>query len=250
MSATATLDYSLEEEIRAKYNAIAKGELDSGFCMADRSSEDTCGYEVAADLNLSCGFPLHYTRIQPGEIVLDLGSGAGLDAFIAREHTGSSGRVIGLDFAPAMVEKARMHAAAIGANNVEFHLGNIERMPFEDACVDVVISNCTLNLVPDKNAAYRQIFRVLRPGGRFVIADVVIDGLIAPDVLCAAEHYAGCVAGALKVGQYMDIIQRAGFEHIQQLEIKSMNLPREYEVLKSLTVTGRRPHGNTRYETT
>ena len=232
----------MKEAVRAKYDAIAKGKLESGFCMADRAADQTCGYESNADLNLSCGLPLEYAQIRPGELVLDLGSGAGLDAFIARKHTGTSGRVIGLDFAPAMVEKARKNAIEIGADNVEFHIGDIESMPFEDASFDVVVSNCTLNLVPDKDAAFRQVFRVLRPGGRFVMADVVVDGLISPNELGEAEEIAGCVAGAMDIDEYLELIKRAGFECVEQLEMKSLNLPRKYAALKSTTVTGWRPH--------
>lgn len=241
MLPTSTYGTLVKEAVRAKYDAIAKGKLESGFCMADRASDQTGGYESNADLSLSCGLPLEYAQIRPGELVLDLGSGAGLDAFIARKHTGTSGRVIGLDFAPAMVEKARKNAVEIGADNVEFHIGDIESMPFEDASFDVVVSNCTLNLVPDKDAAFRQVFRVLRPGGRFVMADVVVDGLISPNELGDAEQIAGCVAGAMDVGEYLELIERAGFECIEQLEIKSLNLPRKYAALKSTTVTGWRP---------
>ena len=239
---SSTSRFHVKEAVRAKYNAIAQGILDSGFCMADRSSDQVCGYESSADLNLSCGLPLNYARIQSGEIVIDLGSGAGLDAFIACKHAGAAGRVIGLDFASAMVEKARRHAERIGADNVEFHIGDIECMPFRDECADVVVSNCTLNLVPDKDAAYQQIFRVLRPGGRFVVADVIVDGFIAPPALREAEQIAGCVAGAMGLRDYMEVINRAGFGRVNQLELKSLNLPPKFAALKTLTVTGLRPH--------
>lgn len=231
----------IKQDIRAKYDAIACGDLNSGFCMAEGTYDQTDGYVASADLQLGCGLPFDFTNIQPGERVLDLGSGAGMDAFIALRHTGPTGTVWGLDMSPAMVDKARRNAEELGADNVIFFLGDIEEMPFEDASVDLVISNCTLNLVPDKDVAYAEIYRVLRPGGRFVIADVVRCSGVDEDLIQAAEAHAGCSAGAVEMRPHLDLINAAGFSSVTVQSVKALELPQGANVIQSIIVCGQRP---------
>lgn len=231
----------VKQRVRAKYDAIACGELDSGYCMAENAYDNVDGYVAAADLQLGCGLPFEFTQIQPGERVLDLGSGAGMDAFIAMRHTGPTGSVLGLDLSEAMVARARKNAKDIGAGNVTFLQGDIEAMPFDDAHVDVIISNCTLNLVPDKGAAYSEIYRVLRPGGRFIIADVVRDPNASESQVQDAEAYAGCAAGAMEFGRYLDLIKMVGFAEFKTQSVRALDLPQGKDVLKSVVVCGHRP---------
>ncbi|MCS7035390.1 MAG: arsenite methyltransferase [Saprospiraceae bacterium] len=219
------------------------------------------GYTPDADLGLGCGLPTEYARIQPGDVVLDLGSGAGNDAFVARAETGETGKVIGVDFTPAMIRKARENAEKLGYNNVEFREGDIEDLPISDNSVDVVISNCVLNLVPNKAKAFAEILRVLRPGGHFSISDVVLTGALPPQLQAAAEMYAGCVAGAILRDEYMALIEQAGFEHIKIEKQKPILIPdsilQEYlsaaEIenfrqnpvgIFSITVYGQKPGGS------
>ena len=239
MSYVGCANDNIKQVVRAKYDAIACGEIDSGYYMAEDAYEGVAGYEQSADLQLGCGLPFEFTAIQRGEYVLDLGSGAGLDAFIASKYTGSSGYVLGLDISPAMINRARANAQSIGVSNVEFHLGDIEAMPFEDASIDVVISNCTLNLVPDKAAAFAEIHRVLRPGGRFVIADVVKNGDIDDVILMETEAYAGC---AMKYEQYLDLIKQTGFARVTSRSVKALDLPQGSDILFSIVVSGDRSH--------
>lgn len=219
------------------------------------------GYEPDADLGLGCGLPTEYARIQPGDVVLDLGSGAGNDAFVARAETGETGKVIGVDFTPAMVRKARENAKRLGYNNVEFREGDIEDLPVSDNSADVVVSNCVLNLVPDKARAFAEIFRVLRPGGHFSISDVVLTGPLHPQLQAAAEMYAGCVAGAIQRDEYLALLQQAGFEEVRVEKQKPILIPdgilmeylsaAELQAFRqnpagifSITVYGRKPGGN------
>ena len=196
-----------------------------------------------------------------GETVLDLGSGAGNDAFIARHEVGSDGRVIGVDMTPEMITKARTNASKLGYDNVEFRLGEIERMPVETGSVDVVISNCVLNLVPDKASAFAEMFRVLRPGGRFCVSDIVATGALPAPVQDAAGLYVGCVAGAVPEADYLTLLGEVGFEQVHVAEAKPVALPDDALaphmdaeklaafrasgiVLKSVTVTGSKPTAN------
>ncbi|TCZ72795.1 arsenite methyltransferase [Flaviaesturariibacter aridisoli] len=183
------------------------------------------GYHPDADLGLGCGLPTAFARIKAGDVVVDLGSGAGNDAFIARHETGDSGRVIGIDFTPAMIEKARRNAAARGFANVEFLQGDIEQMPLPDATADVVVSNCVLNLVPNKAGVFREIFRVLKPGGHFSISDIVLLGTLPPAIREAAELYAGCVSGAIQKEEYLNGISAAGFTGLQLQKEKTIHVP-------------------------
>lgn len=183
------------------------------------------GYNTDADLGLGCGLPTEYAHINKGDTVVDLGSGAGNDCFVAREETGETGRVIGIDMTEKMVAKARRNAQKIGAANVEFVLGDIENMPLDDGLADVVISNCVMNLVPDKKMAFAETYRIIKPGGHFSISDVVLRGEL-PDALTEdAEMYAGCVSGAIDIDTYLGIIKDAGFVNIKIQKSKPIELP-------------------------
>src|SRR5688572_21576365 len=183
------------------------------------------GYNPDADLGLGCGLPTQFARIKQGDIVIDLGSGVGNDAFIARHETGDTGKVIGIDFTPAMIERARKNAEARGFNNVEFRQGDIEKMPVTANTADVIVSNCVLNLVPNKDGVIREIFRVLRPGGHFSISDIVLEGDLPAEIKEAAEMYAGCVAGAIQKNVYLELIEAAGFKNITVQKDKAIIIP-------------------------
>jgi SAM-dependent methyltransferase len=198
----------------------------TGGGFAD-SYEQLDGYVPEADLGLGCGLPTQDALIRPGDTVLDLGSGAGNDVFVARALVGPTGSVIGVDMVPDMVAKAKQNAAKLGAQNVTFHLGDIERLPLPDDHVDVVISNCVLNLVPDKRRAFAEIFRVLKPGGHFSVSDIVLEGELPGAMLEAAALYVGCVAGALQQQEYLDIIAAAGFAGVEVRRRRRIDLPDE-----------------------
>ena len=197
------------------------------YSMVGELYSPLAGYEADADLGLGCGQPTRYAHLQPGETVLDLGSGAGNDVFVARAEVGELGRVIGLDMTPEMVDRARTIAAARGFSNVEFVLGDIESMPLPNATIDCVLSNCVLNLVPDKPAAFAEIFRVLKPGGRFSVSDIVVTRPLPEAVRRSAELYVGCVAGALERDRYLELIAAAGFEEVRVVAERTIDLPRE-----------------------
>ena len=188
------------------------------------------GHLEEADLGLGCGLPTEHAGLAPGQTVVDLGSGAGNDVFIARSAVGETGRVIGVDMTPEMIAKARENASRRGFRNVEFRLGDIEALPVDDASADVVVSNCVLNLVPDKKRAFAEIFRILKPGGRFCVSDIVLEGRLPPELQKAAELYVGCVAGALDRDDYLDIIRETGFAAIEVRSSKRLDLPDEYLV--------------------
>ena len=228
---------TVKETVRDKYDAIAREEQDPGYCMVEwRTYENKPGYQSQADLGLGCGTPVDHADLVPGEIVLDLGSGAGLDAMIASPLVGEDGRIIGVDIAPSMVARARENAVTVGIDNVLFREGDIEQLPVDDSSVDVVISNCTLNLVPDKARAYSEIARVLRLGGRFVIADVVTVGNLDPALLREAEEAAGCVAGAAEKEAYLELIRSAGFTELEVVRLRSLKVPGDLDGLASITI--------------
>ena len=218
----------IKEMVRQKYSEIALQDKEtnessccgSGCCSTEIyniMSDDYStleGYNPDADLGLGCGLPTQYAKIEKGDIVIDLGSGAGNDCFIARSETGETGKVIGIDFTPAMIEKARTNAEKRGFNNVEFRQGDIEKMPVTANTADVIVSNCVLNLVPNKPGVFREIYRVLKPGGHFSISDIVLAGSLPPAILQAAEMYAGCVAGAIQKQDYLQMIETTGFQSI------------------------------------
>jgi ubiquinone/menaquinone biosynthesis C-methylase UbiE len=183
------------------------------------------GYNPDADLGLGCGLPTQFAKIKKGDVVIDLGSGAGNDAFVARHETGETGKVIGIDFTPAMIERARANAELRGFNNVEFRQGDIEKMPVTSNVADVIVSNCVLNLVPNKKAVFTEIFRVLKPGGHFSISDIVLEGELPQKIQQAAEMYAGCVAGAIQKKEYLDLISEAGFKGVMLQKEKQIVVP-------------------------
>jgi arsenite methyltransferase len=185
------------------------------------------GYNPDADLGLGCGVPTEFAQIKEGHTVIDLGSGAGNDAFVARAMTGEKGKVIGIDMTDAMIEKARANNDKLGFNNVEFRLGDIENMPVTANTADVIISNCVLNLVPDKSKAFAEIFRVMKPGGHLSVSDIVIKGELPQVIKSAAEMYAGCVAGAIDKDEYIKIMEKTGFKNIKIQKERIINVPDE-----------------------
>jgi len=227
----------LKKIVKDKYASIVTENSGCG-CGCSCSTEDSIdnsvfsesyesqeGYVKEADLGLGCGLPTEYAEIKTGDAVLDLGSGAGNDCFVARSLVGDSGRVTGLDFTDEMVTKAEVNNLKMGYTNVEFVKGDIEEMPIPDQNYDVVISNCVINLVPDKEKAFSEILRVLKPGGHFCISDVVLNGTLPLELQSAAELYAGCVAGALQIKDYLNIIDKAGFEEVRIKKNKPIEVP-------------------------
>ena len=229
----------VKELVRQKYGEIALQDKEtnaasccgSGCCstevyniMAD-DYNNLSGYQADADLGLGCGLPTQFAKIQQGQTVIDLGSGAGNDAFVARHEVGDSGKVIGIDFTPAMIEKARTNAEKLGFNNVEFRQGDIERMPVTSNVADVIVSNCVLNLVPNKDGVFKEIFRVLKGGGHFSISDIVLTGELPQSLREAAEMYAGCVSGAVQKEEYLELIQANGFKNILVQKEKQILIP-------------------------
>jgi len=185
------------------------------------------GYVADADLQLGCGIPTEFADIKAGDTVVDLGSGAGNDVFVARQLAGDSGKVIGVDMTPEMIERANSNKAKLGFENIEFKLGDIENLPLEDNISDVVVSNCVLNLVPDKQKAFEEIHRVLKPGAHFCISDIVLEGEIPEGLKKSAEMYAGCVSGALQKNDYLGIVEDVGFINIEVKKSREIVLPDE-----------------------
>ncbi|MBU3741246.1 MAG: arsenite methyltransferase [Candidatus Kapabacteria bacterium] len=183
------------------------------------------GYVQEADLGLGCGIPTEFAQIREGDTVIDLGSGAGNDCFVARAITGPAGKVIGIDMTPAMIDKARMHADTLGFNNVEFRLGDIEALPVAANRADVVISNCVLNLVPNKRQAFAEMFRVLKPGGHFSVSDIVLRGDLPEALRNDAEMYAGCVSGAIQESDYLALLSAVGFADVSVQRARVVDLP-------------------------
>lgn len=183
------------------------------------------GYVKEADLGLGCGLPTEIADIKPGDTVVDLGAGAGNDIFVARSIAGENGKLIGIDFTQEMIDKANRNKEKLQYENVEFKLGDIENLPIENNLADVVISNCVLNLVPDKQKAFAEIFRVIKPGGHFCVSDIVIKGKIDDELRKSAELYAGCVSGAVEQSEYLNIIRESGFEDVQIKKTKAIILP-------------------------
>ncbi len=185
------------------------------------------GYAPEADLALGCGLPTEFAQIKQGDTVVDLGSGAGNDCFIARSATGATGRVIGVDMTEAMITRAITNAAKLGYENVEFRLGDIEALPIEDNTADVVVSNCVMNLVPDKQKAFAETYRILKPGGHFSISDIVLKGELPDDLRRDAALYAGCIAGALQKEDYLAVIRQAGFTNLTVQKDRKIEVPDE-----------------------
>ena len=183
------------------------------------------GYNPDADLKLGCGLPTEFAKIEKGNFVVDLGSGAGNDCFVARAEAGESGKVVGIDFTPEMIEKARNNADKLGFNNVEFRLGDIENIPLMSNVADVVVSNCVMNLVPNKTKAFAEVQRILKPTGHFSISDIVLVGDLPEKIKNAAEMYAGCVASAIQMEEYLKIIENSGFKNITLQKKKPIIVP-------------------------
>jgi arsenite methyltransferase len=235
----STTDQELKEIVKQKYSEIALQDKEtnqssccgSGCCstevyniMNDAYSKLE-GYNPDADLGLGCGLPTQFAKIQKGDVVIDLGSGAGNDAFVARTETGETGKVIGIDFTPAMIAKARENAEKLGFHNVEFRQGDIESMPVTSNVADVIVSNCVLNLVPNKDNVFKEIFRVLKVGGHFSISDIVLEGSLPANIQQAAEMYAGCISGAIQKQDYLELIKQNGFENIILQKEKAIHIP-------------------------
>jgi len=265
---------NLKEMVRQRYNDLALLPNAKSSCCCNPyapaapagkvytiMSEDYTrlrGYEPDADLGVGCGLPTQYAGIREGDTVVDLGSGAGNDCFIAREEVGPAGRVVGIDFAPNMIAKARANVAKRGFTNVEFLEGDIEAMPLSDATADVVVSNCVLNLLPRKDRIFKEIYRVLKPGAHFCVSDVVLNGVFPKEFTDNAAMYAGCIASAIQREDYLEQIDQAGFADIKVERTKTIIIPdevlqehldeatiRKYKAgnvgIYSITVTGKRP---------
>ena len=229
----------LKEIVRQKYSEIALQDKEtnqssccgSGGCSTEvynimNEDYDTLeGYNPDADLGLGCGLPTQFAKIKKGNTVIDLGSGAGNDCFVARAEAGEDGKVIGIDFTPAMIEKARVNAQKLGFFNVEFRQGDIENIPVSANIADVIVSNCVLNLVPNKDNVFKEIFRVLKPGGHFSISDVVLIGNLPEALRQDAAMYAGCVAGAIQKEVYLELINANGFSNVTIQKQKPINIP-------------------------
>ena len=229
----------LKELVKQKYSEIALQDKDtnqSSCCGAGGCSTEVYnimtddytaieGYNPEADLGLGCGLPTQFAKIKAGDTVVDLGSGAGNDCFIARKETGVAGKVIGIDFTPAMIEKARINAEKLGYNNVEFRLGDIEKMPLTECIADVVVSNCVLNLVPNKDGVFKEIYRVLKTGAHFSISDIVLVGKLPDALRKDAEMYAGCISGAIQKEVYMELVHNNGFTNVVIQKEKPIIIP-------------------------
>jgi SAM-dependent methyltransferase len=234
-----TKEQELKNIVKERYSKIAeqgKTENAASCCGATTPSNKvynimmddyskTEGYVKDADLGLGCGLPTEFAQINKGDTVIDLGSGAGNDCFVARHETGAEGKVIGIDFTPTMIKKARTNAEKLNYNNVEFREGDIDDMPVNDNVADVIVSNCVLNLVPNKQKVIGEIFRVLKPGGHFSISDIVLVGDLPDALKQDAEMYAGCVTGAIQKSDYLQFIKDHDFQNITIQKEKPIRIP-------------------------
>src|SRR5580658_6000561 len=210
------------ESVRSKYGAVAQSSLsshDDGVkAVAEAfgySPEELTSIPAEANMGLSCGNPTATAHLRAGEIVVDLGSGGGLDVFLAARQVGPEGRAIGIDMTPAMIERARANAVSGGYTNVEFYQSTIDNIPLPDASVDCVISNCVLNLAPDKPVVFREIARILKPGGRLAVSDIALKGELPEAIARSMAAYVGCIAGAIRIDDYRAGLLAAGFEHVE-----------------------------------
>ena len=234
-------ELEIKELVKEKYSSIATQTKEQNLSSCCGATSACCGdevynimaddyskldgYNADADLGLGCGLPTEFAKIKEGDTVIDLGSGAGNDAFIARRITGENGKVLGIDFTEAMITKARDNADKLKFNNVEFRLGDIDSMPVTTNYADVIVSNCVLNLVPDKYKVFSEIFRVLKPGAHFSISDIVLEGSLPSRWKEVAELYAGCVSGAVQKEEYLSMIKEAGFTNITLQKEKAIIIP-------------------------
>ena len=210
------------DSVKSKYAAVAQSALSSDHAgvkaVAEAfgyTAEELTSIPAAANMGLSCGNPTATAHLKSGEVVVDLGSGGGLDVFLASQMVGPTGRAIGIDMTPAMIDRARANAASGGYTNVEFHLSTIDKIPLPDDSVDCVISNCVLNLAPDKPAVFREIARVLKPGGRLAVSDIALKHELPEAVANSLAAYVGCIAGAIRIEDYRSGLLAAGFEHVE-----------------------------------
>ena len=214
-----------DKDINASSCCGATACCDSVYNIMSDDYKKLEGYH--ADLGLGCGLPTQHAKIKTGDVVVDLGSGAGNDCFVARHECGAEGKVIGIDFTEAMIQKARTNAEKLGFHNVEFRQGDIEKMPLTSGVANVVVSNCVLNLVPNKANVFKEILRVLKPGGHFSISDVVLVGQLPDKLKNAAEMYAGCIAGAIQKEDYLNLIKETGFINVTVQKEKAISIPDE-----------------------
>lgn len=215
----------LLKTVQSKYAAVAESELSSEHAGVKAVAE-AFGYTAdelrsippGANMGLSCGNPTAIASIRAGEVVVDLGSGGGLDVFLASKLVGPNGKAIGIDMTPEMIERARTNARTGGYENVEFHLATIDHLPLPDASADCVISNCVINLAPDKPAVFREIARILKPGGRLAVSDIALKGDLPHAISESLAAYVGCIAGAIKIDDYRQGLLAAGFEHVEIID--------------------------------
>ena len=232
---------NVKEIVKEKYGEIAKSSSSCcgpssccgstneivGYTVMNDEYTHLEGYVADSDLSLGCGLPTEFAGIKKGDTVIDLGSGAGNDVFVARAIVGEEGKVIGVDMTKEMIEKAEQNNSKLGYSNVEFRFGDIEDLPLADNLADVVVSNCVLNLVPDKQKAFSEIYRTLKPGAHFCVSDIVVKGELPTELKKSAEMYAGCVAGAIQQEDYLAIIKEAGFINTEIKKTKTISLPDE-----------------------
>ena len=228
-------DKEIKEIVKKKYAGLAKKSQSCcggsskivGYTVMQDEYDNQKGYVPEADLKLGCGMPTEYAGIKDGDTVVDLGSGAGNDVFVARALVGDKGNVIGIDFTPEMIAKAEKNKNKLGYKNVDFRLGEIEAIPLENNTANVVVSNCVLNLVPDKVKAFKEMFRIIKSGGHFCVSDIVIRGNLPDELKKSVEMYAGCVAGAIQQEDYISLLKEVGFVNIEIKKTKTINLPDE-----------------------
>ncbi len=232
----------IKEMVKEKYGQIAKqstsccgptsccGSTDNkivDYTVMQDDYNHLDGYVAEADLGLGCGMPTEFAGIKKGDVVVDFGSGAGNDVFVARAIVGDEGKVIGIDMTQEMIDKANRNNEKLGFKNVEFHLGEIEEMPLDNSIADVVVSNCVLNLVPSKQKAFAEIYRILKSNGHFCVSDIVIKGELPANLKKSAEMYAGCISGAIQQDEYLKIIKDTGFKNVEIKKTKVIDLPDE-----------------------
>lgn len=215
----------LLDSVKARYGAIAESELSSNKdgvrAVAEAfgyTAEELTSIPAEANMGLSCGNPTATAHLKPGEVVVDLGSGGGLDVFLAAQKVGPNGRAIGIDMTPEMIVRARANVESAGYKNVEFYHSTIDKIPLPDSSVDCVISNCVINLAPDKPAVFREIFRILKPGGRVAVSDIALKGELPKEVATSIAAYTGCIAGAIKIEEYRAGLLKAGFQYVEVVD--------------------------------
>jgi len=218
---------TIVDRVREKYGAVAESSLSNDHAGVQAvaeafgySPEELGSIPAEANMGLSCGNPIAYAKLKPGEVVVDLGCGGGLDVLLAAPKVGPKGRAVGIDMTPAMIERANANAAKQKLSNVEFHLANIDKIPLANSSVDCVVSNCVINLAPDKGAVLREVFRVLRPGGRVAVSDIALKRELPQELADSVAAYVGCVAGAIPIAEYERLLREAGFASVQVVDTK------------------------------